>query len=59
MAIITLTPQMWLLISLLIENAINAAFDRVSKMTPEEIEAQTAVEEERKKRLTAQLYQNS
>lgn len=56
MALITLTPQMWLLVSLLIENAINAAFDQVSKMTPEEVDAETRVQEERKKRLTAELY---
>ena len=52
---VTITPQMWLLISLLIDNALRLALDTVGKMTPEEIATGIAVEEEKKKANMAEL----
>ena len=52
---VTITPQMWLLISLLIDNALRLALDTVAKMTPEEIATGIAVEEEKKKANMAEL----
>jgi hypothetical protein len=52
---LVLTPQMYLLISLLIENALKLALDTVAKMTPEEINAAIIVEEEKKKQLMAEI----
>lgn len=46
---LVLTPQMWMLITMMLDNALAAAIDTVSKMSPDEITAATAVEEERKK----------
>jgi len=40
---------MWLLVSLLIQNALSAALNTVAKMTPEEIDIGIAAEEEKKK----------
>jgi len=44
-----ITPQMYLLVSLLIENALKMALDTVAKMTPEEINAGIEAEEAKKK----------
>jgi len=52
----TITPAMWMLIDLLISNAIKAIMNEVSQLTPEEVAERTAKEEERKKRLTEELY---
>jgi hypothetical protein len=52
---LVLTPQMYLLISLLIENALKLALDTVAKMTPEEINAGIIVEEAKKKQLMAEI----
>jgi hypothetical protein len=46
---LVITPQMYLLISLLIENALKMALDTVAKMTPEEITAGIEAEEAKKK----------
>ena len=51
-----ITPAMWMLIDLLISNAIKAIMMEVSQLTPEEVAERTTKEEERKKRLTDELY---
>ena len=53
---ITMTPAMWMLIDLIISNAIKLALQEISQLTPEEIAARTTVEEGRKTRLTGELY---
>ena len=53
---ITMTPAMWMLLDLIISNAIKVALQEVSQLTPEEITARTVVEEGRKTRLKTELY---
>ena len=53
--LITITPGMWLLINLLIENAIAAILDRVSAMTPEEVAAEIPIAEAEKAKLLEKL----
>ena len=50
-----ITPQMYLLISLLIENALRTALNTVGKMTPDEITAGIAAEEIKKNANMAEL----
>ena len=52
---IVITPQMFLLINLLIENALRLALDTVGKMTPEEIDAGILAEEAKKTANMAEL----
>lgn len=52
---LVITPQVYLLVTLLIENAIKLALDTVSKMTPEEIEAGIVVEEAKKRTLMTEI----
>jgi hypothetical protein len=54
-----LTPAMWMLVDLMISNAIKAALreaEKVAQMTPEEVAAETLKQEKRKQDLTAELY---
>ena len=53
---ITMTPAMWMLIDLLISNAIKIAMQQMSQLTPEEVDARILVEEERRRELTKELY---
>ena len=48
---VTITPQMWMLVMLMIENALAAAFSTISTMTPEEIESGISFEEAKKSAL--------
>ena len=52
---IVITPQVWLLVSLLIENAVKAIMDSVAKMTPEEIDAGIIVEQGKKRVLMSEI----
>jgi hypothetical protein len=52
---IVISPQVWLLVSLLIENAIRGIMDSVGKMTPAEIDAGIIVEEGKKRVLMAEI----
>jgi len=52
---LVITPQIYLLISLLIENALKMALNTVAKMTPEEIVAGIEAEEAKKKANMAEI----
>jgi hypothetical protein len=52
---IVISPQVWLLVSLLIENAVRAIMDSVGKMTAAEIDAGIIVEEGKKRVLMAEI----
>lgn len=52
---VTLTPEMWLYLTLAIDNAVAAILNRVSKMTAEEITAETVVEEAKKAALMVEI----
>jgi len=47
---------MWMLIDLIISNAIKAALREVSSLAPEEVIKRIIIEEQRKAGLTAELY---
>jgi hypothetical protein len=54
------TPAMWMLVDLMISNAIKAAMreaEKVVQMTPDEVAAETLKQEKRKQDLTAELYE--
>ena len=51
----TLTPEQWLLFILMLNNIINRLFDEISQMSPEEVEAQKAVEEIKQKSLMEKI----
>lgn len=52
---IVLTPAAWLLINLMMQNAIAAIFNQVASMTPEEIDAATPVEQARNRNLIGEV----
>ena len=53
---ITMTPAMWMLVDLIISNAIKAALNEVSQLTPDQVAERTVKEEARKQKLTTELY---
>ena len=53
---ITMTPAMWMLVDLIISNAIKAALNEVSQLTPDQVAERTVKEEARKQKLTDELY---
>ena len=52
---IVVTEGMWLLINLLVQNAIAAIFNEVASMTPEQIDAAIPVEQIRNQKLIAEI----
>jgi hypothetical protein len=52
---IIITPQMWSLITLMIENAMATTFNQISKMSAEEISAGIATEEAKKVSIMAEI----
>ena len=55
---IILTPEAILLLTLLVNNAIREAMDKIGSMTPEEVDAALLSEEHRKMDLMAKLNQH-
>lgn len=50
-----MTPTQFLLLDLIISNIIRAAFERVSKMSPEEVQEEIKKEQDRRAELLSRL----